>query len=57
MNLSEEDKKLLRELCKKHEVSYEKIMKMLSTEHDFELRERRTGIYDALREIIIEDTT
>jgi enamine deaminase RidA (YjgF/YER057c/UK114 family) len=52
MNLSAEDKKLLDELCKQHGVNTEKVVKLLSTVRDYEFKERRTGIYDALREIL-----
>lgn len=52
MNLNDDDKKLLAELCSQHRVSFEKVIKMLDIERDFEFKERRTGIYDALREIV-----
>jgi len=52
MNLSEEDKKLLEELCQQHGVSADKVLKLLDTARDFEFKERRTGVYDALREIL-----
>ena len=56
MNLSIEDKKLLEELCHQHGISYSKVMKLLETVHEYEFKERRTGIYDALREILKSDT-
>lgn len=52
MKLSEDDKKLLGELCAQHQVSFEKVQKLLDKEHEFEFKDRRTGIYDALREIV-----
>ena len=52
MKLSDDDKKLLAELCSQHQVSFEKVLKLLDTEQDFEFKDRRTGIYDALREIV-----
>ena len=55
MNLTEEDKKLLEELCGSHEVSFEKVIILLETVHEYELKDRRTGIYDALREIVKSD--
>ena len=55
MNLTTEDKALLEELCRKHEVSFEKILKLLKTVRDYEFKDRRTGIYDALREIMKSD--
>ncbi len=52
MNLTNEDKMLLKELCDRHAVGFEKVIRLLATVHEFELKDRRTGIYDALREII-----
>lgn len=52
MNLSDEDTILLRELCRQHEVSFEKVVKMLSIVREYEFKDRRSGIYDALREIL-----
>ncbi len=55
MKLSLEDKRLLEELCAQHEVSSEKVLKMLDTVNDFESKERRTGVYDVLRDILKND--
>jgi hypothetical protein len=52
MNLSTEDKRLLEELCEQHGVNPEKVVKLLDTVRDYEFKERRTGVYDALREIL-----
>lgn len=52
MNLSTEDKRLLEELCQQHGVNPEKVIKLLDTVRDYEFKERRTGVYDALREIL-----
>lgn len=52
MNLSTEDKRLLEELCEQHGVNPDKVVKLLDTVRDFEFKERRTGVYDALREIL-----
>ena len=52
MNLSLEDKRLLEELCEQHGVSPDKVVKLLDTVRDYEFKERRTGVYDALREIL-----
>lgn len=52
MNLFTEDKRLLEELCQQHGVSVEKVVKLLETVRDYEFKERRTGVYDALREIL-----
>lgn len=52
MNLSTEDKKLLEELCQQNSVSSEKVLKLLDAVRDYEFKDRRTGVYDALREIL-----
>lgn len=49
MNLTSEDKRLLEELCQQHGVSADKVLKLLDTVRDYEFKERRTGVYDALR--------
>ena len=55
MNLTKEDKALLEELCVQHEVSFEKVEKLLDTVREYELKDHRKGIYDALREILKSD--
>ena len=55
MNLTLEDERLLEEMCEQHDVSFEKVVKLLKTVREHEFKERRTGIYDALREIIKTD--
>jgi len=52
MNLSNEDKQLLDELCTQNSVSQDKVLKLLQTVYEYEFKERRTGVYDALREIL-----
>lgn len=52
MNLSDEDKQLLAELCRQNSVSQDKVLKLLKTVYEYEFKDRRTGIYDALREIL-----
>ena len=52
MNLSIEDKRLLEELCRQHGVSPDKVVKLLDAVRDYEFKERRIGVYDALREIL-----
>ena len=52
MKLSTEDKELLKDLCSQHQVSYEKVVRLLDTVQDYEFKDRRTGIYDALRNIL-----
>lgn len=52
MKLSNEDTLLLKELCHQHEVSFNKVTKLLSSVREYEFKDRRSGIYDALREIL-----
>ncbi len=52
MTLPDDDKRLLGELCEQHGVSTEKVLKLLEVVRDYELKERRTGVYDALKEIL-----
>jgi len=52
MNLSDEDSRLLDELCQQHGVSKEKVLKLLDAVREYEFKDRRTGVYDALREIL-----
>ncbi|WP_045222645.1 DNA modification system-associated small protein [Desulfonatronum thioautotrophicum] len=52
MKLSTDDKRMLEDLCRENGVSAEKVLKLLDTVRDYEFKERRTGIYDALREIL-----
>jgi hypothetical protein len=52
MKLSAEDTRLLHELCEQHSVSPEKVLKLLEAVREYEFKDRRTGVYDALREIL-----
>ncbi len=52
MNLSGEDQKLLGELCGQQGVITDKVLKLLETVYEYEFKDRRTGIYDALRVIL-----
>lgn len=52
MNFSPDDSRLLAELCEQHGVSQEKVLKLLNAVREYEFKDRRTGIYDALREIL-----
>ncbi len=52
MNLSGEDKRLLAELCGQNNVSQDKVLKLLQTVYEYEFKDRRTGVYDAIREIL-----
>jgi hypothetical protein len=52
MKLSADDKQLLDELCRQNNVSRDKVSKLIEAVYDYEFKERRTGVYDALREIL-----
>lgn len=52
MTLADDDQRLLRELCEQHGVSTDKVLRLLETVRDYEFKDRRTGVYDALREIL-----
>ena len=52
MKLTNEDKRLLEELCQQHGVNAGKVAKLLDTVRDYEFKERRTGVYDTLLEIL-----
>lgn len=57
MNLTPEDQRLLEALCREHQVSFDKVVKLLDTVRDYEFKERRIGVYDALREILNSKTS
>lgn len=56
MNLSGEDVRLLEELCEQHGVSKVKVLKLLDVVREYEFKDRRTGVYDAIREILRSKT-
>ena len=53
-HLSDQDKQLLEELCTRHGVSMEKVLKLLATVREYEFKDRRTGIYGVLKNILLE---
>jgi hypothetical protein len=52
MNLPPEDQQLLEELCQQHGVSAPKVLQLLKTVREYEFKDRRTGVYAALRDIL-----
>jgi len=56
MTLGKEDRRLLEELCSQHGIRTEKVLKLLETVREYEFKDRRTGVYDALREILKSKT-
>ena len=49
------DNELLKELCIQYDVSFDKVEKLLLTVKEYQFKDRRTGVYDALKEIIKSD--
>jgi len=49
------DKKLLYDLCEQYHVSFDKVEKLLATVKEYQFKDRRTGVYEALKEIIKSD--
>ncbi len=49
------DKELLQSLCEQYHVSMEKVEKLLATVKEYQFKDRRTGVYEALKEIIKSD--
>ena len=52
MNLPPEDQQLLEELCQHQGVSAIKVLQLLKTVREYEFKDRRTGIYAALRDVL-----
>ena len=53
--MKQEDNQLLQELCSQYNVSLDKVEKLLATVKEYQFKDRRTGVYDALKEIIKSD--
>lgn len=49
------DQELLQQLCQQYDVSFEKVQHLLETVRECQFRDRRTGVYEALKEIIKSD--
>jgi glutamate mutase epsilon subunit len=46
---------LLKKLCIQYDLSFDKMVKLLDTIKEYQFKDRRTGVYDALKEIIKSD--
>lgn len=46
------EKELLQDLCRKHSVKPELVEELLRVEKEYQLREKRHGIYEKLRDVI-----
>ncbi len=53
--MKKEDNELLKEMCTQYNISFEKVEKLLATVKEYQFKDRRTGVYDALKEIIKSD--
>ena len=49
------DQELLQQLCQQYDVSFEKVQRLLETVREYQFRDRRMGVYEALKEIIKSD--
>lgn len=52
MRVSKEDEDILKSLCVEYRIDPEKVKQLLATVQDYDLKDKRFGIYDALEEII-----
>jgi hypothetical protein len=52
MRINQEDKILLGRLCSEYGIEVDKIINLLGTIQNYELKEKRHGVYDAIEEII-----
>ena len=53
--MKQEDNELLKTMCTQYNLSFEKVEKLLATVKEYQFKDRRTGVYDALKEIIKSD--
>jgi hypothetical protein len=53
--MKQEDNELLKTMCTQYNISFEKVDKLLATVKEYQFKDRRTGVYDALKEIIKSD--
>ena len=55
MNLPSEDQQLLEELCQQHGVSAPKVLQLLKTVREYKFKDRCSGVYNALKDILCTD--
>lgn len=53
--MRQENNKLLKTMCTQYNISFEKVEKLLTTVKEYQFKDRRNGVYDALKEIIKSD--
>lgn len=49
------DIELLQQLCQQYNISFEKVEKLLATVKEYQFKDRRTGVYEVLKDIIKSD--
>ena len=52
MRINNDDQNILQNLCREYGVEIKKILKLLSTVQEYALKDKRSGVYDTLEEII-----
>ncbi len=52
MKKNDDDLILLKDLCQKYELNFDKVEKLIEVTKEFEIKDTRNGIYNALKEII-----
>ena len=45
MNLTTEDQRLLEDLCQQHQVSFDKVVKLLDTVREYEFKKRGGQVF------------
>ena len=53
--MKQEDNELLKAMCTQYNISFEKVERLLATVKEYQFKDRRTGVYNALKEIIKTD--
>lgn len=53
--MAQTDKELLQELCAQYNIGIDKVEKLLATVKEFQFKDNRRGVYDALKEIVKSD--
>jgi len=53
--MAQTDKELLQELCTQYNVGFDKVEKLLATVKEYQYKDSRRGMYDALKDIIKAD--
>ncbi len=53
--MAQTDNELLQQLCEQYDVSFDKVEKLLATVKEYQFKDRRNGVYEALKEIIKSD--